>query len=429
VIIVEAAALAILYEAPAIALMALIGGLLTPMLLHTDRDQYRNFFGYLIILNAGTVGLVLFRRWYAIGTVALLGTQLLFGLWHAEHYHPEKLAAALGFQIALFALYLSHTVAAHIVRRWTADIESLVRQVLNAGLFLMIAYGLLDEDYHVWMSTLAILLATVYAALAWLMQRGKAQDPRCSFVAVAIAMGFVATAIPLQAEAAWIPLGWAAEGVVLWWFSLRIRARALRGLGTALLILAIGRLVFVDTPFTGREPFIPLFNTYGLPATLVAACVVGAAAASRWLPGRLDDLDKVATQVFGLAGVLLFWLIVSVETYSYFDALVGKVGVDAEHWQRMAQSALSGVWALYAAAILWIGFRLGSLSLRWTALILFAITLGKVFLVDMEGLPGLYRVGAFFALSLMMGAAAWAYQKSQRNRLAVEPEVAQHGTE
>ena len=121
--------------------------------------------------------------------------------------------------------------------------------------------------------------------------------------------------------------------------------------------------------------------------------------------------------------------LVSVETYGYFDALVGKVSVDAEHWQRTAQSALSGVWAIYAAAILWIGFRLGSLSLRWTALILFAFTLGKVFLLDMEGLPGLYRVAAFFALSVMMGIAAWAYQRFQLNRLAAEREVADHGTE
>jgi uncharacterized membrane protein len=420
VIIAEAAALAILYDAPAIALMAVLGGLLTPLLLHADRDQYRSLFIYLTVLNAGSVALILFRHWYAIGTVALVGTQLIFGLWYTEHYHPEKLAAALVFQIVFFSLHLLYTVAAHGVRRWTASIEDLVRQPLNAALFFGMAYAMLNEDYHVWMSTLAVLLAAVYAALAWLVQVGRPQDQRCSFVALATAMGFVATAIPLQAEATWIPLGWAVQGLVLWWFSLRIRSRVLRGLGAALLILAIGRLVFVDTPFTDREPFIPLFNDYGLPATLVAVCVLGTAAAPRRILDRLDNVDKAAMRIFGLAGVLLLWLIVSVETYGYFDAA---------HWQRMAQSALSGVWAIYAAAILWIGFRLGSLSLRWTALILFAITLVKVFTLDMEGLPGLYRVVAFFALSLMMGIAAWAYQRFQRNRLAATREVADHGTQ
>src|SRR5207248_10237337 len=47
-IVGETAALAVLYEAPAIALMAVIGGLLVPILLHTDRDQYRDLFIYLL---------------------------------------------------------------------------------------------------------------------------------------------------------------------------------------------------------------------------------------------------------------------------------------------------------------------------------------------------------------------------------------------
>jgi len=77
-LVAESAALAALYEAPAIALMALIGGLLTPLLLHTDVDQYRSLFAYLLFLNAGLAGLAFFKRWRAIGNVALLGTQLLF---------------------------------------------------------------------------------------------------------------------------------------------------------------------------------------------------------------------------------------------------------------------------------------------------------------------------------------------------------------
>jgi hypothetical protein len=51
--------------------------------------------------------------------------------------------------------------------------------------------------------------------------------------------------------------------------------------------------------------------------------------------------------------------------------------------------------------------------LRWTALGVFATTLGKVLLVDTAGLSGLYRVGAFFILAVMMGLGAWIYQRIQ----------------
>src|SRR5205085_5680293 len=71
-LILETAALAVLYEAPAIAVMAVVGGLLTPVLLHSERDQYVNLFTYLALLNAGVVGLALFRHWPVVGTLALL---------------------------------------------------------------------------------------------------------------------------------------------------------------------------------------------------------------------------------------------------------------------------------------------------------------------------------------------------------------------
>ena len=90
VLIAESAALAILYEAPAIALMAVCGGLLNPVLLRTSHDQYVSLFIYLTVLDLGVVTLLLLRRWHAIGTTALLGTQLLFWSWYAINFHPEK---------------------------------------------------------------------------------------------------------------------------------------------------------------------------------------------------------------------------------------------------------------------------------------------------------------------------------------------------
>ena len=68
------------------------------------------------------------------------------------------------------------------------------------------------------------------------------------------------------------------------------------------------------------------------------------------------------------------------------------------------------------------GLRLQHRPLRWMALALFALTLGKVMLVDTERLQGFYRVGAFVALSLMMAAGAWAYQKLRTTLLVHESE-------
>jgi uncharacterized membrane protein len=411
-LVAESLALAVCCEAPAIALMAVIGGLLNPILLHTGRDHYASLFVYLLILNAGTAGLALLRHWHAIGTVSLIGTHVLFWSWFAEHYHPEKLAAALSFQIGLFLLFVAYSLAAHVIRPRKADAEDLTRMVLNALLFAAASYTLLDEDDHAWMGTLALVMAIVYAGLAWLLQIRRRDDPAQLLVAVAVSMGFLAAVFPLQMEAAWIPVGWAVQGLALWWFGLRIRVQALQALGAVFLSLAVARLLVVDTPWTYREPFIPILNPYALPALVVAACVLAAAFAARWP----QPTARWQSAVVGLVGTVLMWLVLSVEAYTYFTARIepDADSVDQAALWRTAQTALSVLWAGYATVVLGLGLQLSSRPSRWFALGLFALTLGKVVMVDMAGLPGLYRVAAFLILSLAMAAGAWGYHRLQR---------------
>jgi uncharacterized membrane protein len=415
-LVLETGALAIVYEAPAIAIMAVIGALLNPLLLHTGHDQYHVLFPYLLVLNGGVVVLALFRHWRFLATLALLGTQGLFWSWYAEHYHPEKLSAALAFQHGLFILFLTHHLLVPVVCRRHVDVEELVRVPLNALFMTIAGYVLLDEDYHRWLGSLSLMMAAMYAAFGWLLLRLHPEDPWHVLLVVAVSLAFVAMVFPLEADAAWIGLGWGVEGLALWWFGLRVRLGALRGLAIVLLAMAVLRLLFVDTPWGGRPPFVPVFNRYAVPALLITGIVVGAAAASRRMLPQPDESDAVLQGVFGLGGVLLAWLVLSLETYQVFAAKMTEEGADVEHWQKMANTSLSIFWAAYAACILTLGFRLKVRLLRWTALILFGLTLAKVFLVDMADLPGLYRVAAFFVLSLMMGAAAWGYHKLERLR-------------
>jgi len=75
--------------------------------------------------------------------------------------------------------------------------------------------------------------------------------------------------------------------------------------------------------------------------------------------------------------------------------------------------AVNVVWAGYAFAMLLGGLRFDRKALRLTGLLLFAVTLAKVFLVDLAGSDVLYRLVAFLALGAVLLAAAYAYLRKR----------------
>ena len=212
-LIAEALVLAALYESPAIAVMAVVGGLLNPILLHSERDQYVGLFTYLVILNAGVVGLSQFRRWWVVTTLALVGTHGLFWSWFHEHYHPGKLDACLLFHMGIFAVYLGQTIVLNAWRKKSANIEELIRVLVVGGLAATAGYVLLDDRFHLWMGAFAVGLAIVYALLAVLVSRCHEKNERLLFVLLALSMAFLAAVFPLQADAAWIAVGWGVQGL------------------------------------------------------------------------------------------------------------------------------------------------------------------------------------------------------------------------
>src|SRR6185295_525647 len=160
ILIAEAAALSLVYNAPAIAIMALIGGLLTPVLLHSDRDQYRSFFTYLVVLDDGALALL--KHWTGLSSIAYYGTQLLFWTWYDENYHHQKRGAVLIFQTAIFLLFLLAHLARELFRRDSSTLEDALLLLVNPFVFFATAYHLLNPTHHDWMGAFAIIMALVY---------------------------------------------------------------------------------------------------------------------------------------------------------------------------------------------------------------------------------------------------------------------------
>ncbi len=182
-------------------------------------------------------------------------------------------------------------------------------------------------------------------------------------------------------------------------------------------MIAVGHVLFLDTPQSTRLPFTPIFNDYALPALASVGCLAAGLISTRQRLNVLGEKERAPVSMAAIGCVLLVWLIVSIDVWGYFDAL-SATSPDATAWFRMAQMSLSAWWSVYAAIVLGVGFRTRHAWLRWTGLGLFGLTVLKVFMFDMSGLDQIYRIVAFFVLAVLLGIAAWAYQRLQPDPVA-----------
>ncbi|HSE18510.1 MAG TPA: DUF2339 domain-containing protein [Pyrinomonadaceae bacterium] len=418
ILIAEAAAIALVYNAPAIAIMALIGGLLTPVLLHSDRDQYRSFFTYLVVLDAGALALL--KHWRGLSSIAYFGTQLLFWIWYDENYHHQKRGAVLVFQAAIFLLFLLAHLARELIRRDSATLEDALLLLVNPFVFFATTYHLLNPTHHDWMGAFAIVMALLYAGIAKILLTYGAKTLRDILLLIAIALTFVTLAIPIQLRSNWITIAWAVEGVAILWAGLEIQSIRLRAHAFALFALAFCKFLFWDTPYGYRPAFTPVFNRYFLSSLAVIGCYLAAV----YLFERAEkrDLNERTTKlVIALCAAFAFWLLISIETYTYFvgRALAEKTPADAEHERWLGQMALSVLWAAYAAALAAFGFVRRVAVVRWAALALFAFTIVKAMLVDLAQLQQLYRIIVFFVLGILLLLVAWGYHRAFHSRESV----------
>ncbi|MDA1056005.1 MAG: DUF2339 domain-containing protein [Planctomycetota bacterium] len=412
VIIVLSMVCAVLYDANAIALVAVVGGLATPLLLPSERDLYIPFFAYLAGLNLGVLVVTLSRSWPVISSIALLGTHGLFWSWHAGNYHPEKWGWALAFQAAIYVLYLIQDFAGQYTRRIDNRWEGIARTLLNAAFWFGAFYVLMAEDYRAWMGIASVVMATVYAAVGRLLLAYRRDAMMELVTAIAISVGFVVLAIPLQADARWIALGWAATATALWWFRLRINSPALGALSFAIAIASVMRVVFIDLPSYPDEVLWPVMNRIALSSIGVAGCIAAAVFVARPCRHRLVSPARFFVEAAGLGAIVLLWLILTVDLYNFFFAMA-RIADESTNWRRVGQMSVSILWTVYASILLGLGFRFSQPALRWTAIVFFALTIGKVFVLDMSGLSEIYRILAFFVLAIFLGVAARVYQRAK----------------
>jgi uncharacterized membrane protein len=154
--------------------------------------------------------------------------------------------------------------------------------------------------------------------------------------------------------------------------------------------------LFTGEPVGGRYVNLILL-AYGLPAILAAWLAL----VSRGIRPQPYSAVAAVTAV----ALALGYLSLEVRTLFHGEVLSPGPLTDAE------QYTYSVVWLAFGVTLLAVGVRLRSQALRLASAAVVTLAVLKVFLVDMQGLTGLYQALSFIGLGIVLLGIGWLYQR------------------
>jgi uncharacterized membrane protein len=416
-----------------IAFLSLLGGLLTPALMSTGKNEQVMLFSYLLCLGAAALIISWRRNWQSLLPLIFVGSHLYFWQWYDSFYRRALFLDRTIFFATLFFLLYAIIPALRAFRHASLTVKDLLLVAANAVAYSTALYILLWPADRWPLTLLFLLLAAGHLTVAGILPDSSSSgSPLPRFLYLGLAVTFFTFAIPTKFDGNTITLAFALEGGALAWVGFRSHGALLRPAGYILLTTSAFRLFLQPPPadtFLWNERFASyLVLIAGLVAPLWAASSPDpssrAESAERAFrvphasPGRGIPLssslaaasESVDAEIASLSVAANFFavLALSLEFWDYFGR--GNVSFDHSLAQHLAISIL---WTCYAAALITFGLLRGSALLRWQALVLLGVVVVKVFLYDLASLDRVYRILSFFILGSALLAVSFLYTRKQ----------------
>ena len=418
-----------------LAFYAAIGGFITPLLLSIGENHELTLFSYLFLLDLAALALIALRPWSRLLLAAFAGTLFYSIGWYWRYYTTEQFAFTLFFFLAFFLLF---AIAPQMLRSLRLASASATRSVednlvliflplLNAAVAFFEIYALMSTPaYLAWRPWIALPFAAFYLLmlrLSRLEQQGRA-PVALPAVYLGISVVFITIAIPLEANGRWIAIGWFLEFAVLLYLARQWADRSLRILALCVLAIALVAILSPAGFFNPSASAAVLINTrFGTYLIAIAATVFAAqtALAAGKSPMSVEGTPTWRTIAIacGLTVSFLTMTAVCLEIHAYWTALPANANIGSVPMLRGTpideQFSYSAWSMIFGATLLAAGFWRKSAFLRWQALVLLALSIAKVFLIDMRQLSQGYRILSFLGLGALLLTVSFAYQRDWLN--------------
>ena len=329
--------LAVRLDALVVAILGMLGGFLTPVLLSTGQDNPSGLFGYIAILDAGLIVVALHKRWHFLVALAALGTAVMQIGWAGKFFESEKYFEGNKIFIA-FAVLLGFNILWLAANFWAKRREQINGWFTGANLGL-IAVAFIFSGWFLDFPPLA--------QRPWLM---------FGFVFLIDSVAIVLTCLDKKLSTAQIISGFAVFGLLALWTSKSLSNELLT---VALVFYFIFAVLHSALPawlhrrheITGGNWSTHLFPIFSLALVLMPIFKLDEVSFIIWPFILLVDLLAIALAV--MTATLLPVLAVLLLTLAATGALIFKVPADLTGLP-MSFFLLAAFAVFFVAASIWL---------------------------------------------------------------------------
>ena len=424
--------MAVIYENQWLAILGLIGGFITPMLLSTGHDNQLALMTYMTLLNLGLLAVAFFKKWNRLNILGFLFTYILFIGWVDKYYTQEKFWPTIIFLNIFFLLYSVIPFIYHFIRSDTKSVKGFLIIFANSGLAFAISYYLINSRFSLeWVSLVAVFYSLVFLLLANILHKREKYSQEAFTVLLFKSSLFLIITVPLLFSKHWITIFWAAQALILFYMGKKLARKNLVTVSYLLITIDIFKFLYYDLSNVFyfrlnldksyiRDSFdfiiAERYLTYFLLLAVVFLLARKTGADARSAPGGIAGLIKQMSALFYtiLGGLLFFILTIETSAFCHDNLPLARF------------AAISILWTLTAIILMLMGFRFNNVSLRKVSLALFLVAIIKVFFFDIANISTPFRILSFIILGIILIGASYLYHKFKQ-KLLPAPEMERKG--
>jgi uncharacterized membrane protein len=333
-ITVSAGVMAVRFDSLLIAVLGILGGYGTPIMLASGETNFVGLFSYMLLLGFGILGISIRKNWHLLNYLGFVCTYGLF-LAALRPYQPADFWSVMPFLVGFFVLYSTTLFLFNVVNRVKSTLLELIGLLLNAGIFFAASYWLVERSYgYRAVAAVSMGLCVFYAAHVYYFLYRKLADRELMLSFLALAVLFLGITVPLVLSREWITVTWAIQALVMLWLADKLRSEFLRHLAYLLYGIVVFRFGFMDLP-----------NQYDS----IHASAAAAASLSDYAVHLVERLVVFGVPIASMAGA--YYLLRSPASAS---RMVVDSASDVAQWIRTRWA----VQAVLAAAVLMLFFFL-----------------------------------------------------------------------